>query len=427
MSATTHEADLAAIDFTLLVRPGDTVVWTQGAGEPLGLIARLFEQRHAIGPFRVFLAGSYAGSARPEHADVVTIIGLGAVGTNRALCDAGAMEVIPCHLSDLPRLMRAGRLRPQVVLTQLAENARGELSFATTNGFIVEAMAGARVVVAEVNDQAPWTRSRAGAVERELVDVVTRTSRPLVEVPSSPPSEIDRAIAAHAATFIDDGAILQLGIGTVPNAVAQAIADRRDLGLHSGVVGDAIVDLIEAGVITNATKPLDRGQSVTGALVGTRRLYDFADEHPALLVEPVAYTHSQRVLNQLTGLVAINSAIEVDLTGQVGAEIAGSRYVGTIGGHADFVRGAMGAERGRSVIGLSSRVPGGMRKIVPRLRSGVVTTSRADADVVVTEHGTAELRGQPIGERVRRMIAIAHPDDREVLEREARQQVVGWR
>jgi acyl-CoA hydrolase len=427
MSATAREGEPAALDFTRLVRPGDTVIWTQGAGEPLELIARLFEQRHEIGPFRVFLAGSYAASARPEHADVVTITGLGAVGTNRALCDAGAMEVIPCHLSDVPQLIRSGSLRAQVVLTQLADNARGELSFGTTNGFVADALPGARMVVAEVNEQAPWTHAHAGPVDPGLIDVRVRVSRPPVEVAAPEPSETDRAIAAHVASFVEDGSVLQLGIGAVPNAVARAIADRRDLGLHSGVLGDAVVDLIERGAVTNARKPIDAGLSVTGALIGTRRLYDFANENAALRLEPVAYTHSQRILNRLTGLVAINSAIEVDVTGQVGAEIAGRRYVGTIGGHADFVRGATGAERGRSIVGLSSRAGRGIAKIVARPRSGVVTTSRADADVVVTEHGIAELRGQPIGERVRRMVAIAHPDDREALEREAREVVIGLR
>jgi acyl-CoA hydrolase len=427
MTPSCHELDLADLDFTRIVRPGDTVMWTQGAGEPLDLIARLFEQRHEIGPFRVFLAGSYAASARPEHSDVVSILGLGAVGTNRALCDAGAMEIIPCHLSDLPYLIREGALRPEVVLTQLSsENAQGRFTFGATNGFIASAMPRARVVIAEVNDHAPRTRSRA-MMDRELIDVVTRTSRPLVEVASPALGDSDRAIAEHVARFIGDGSIVQLGIGAVPNAVARAIGDRRDLGVHSGVVGEAIVDLVCAGAITNATKPVDAGKSVTGALLGTRRLYDFADGNDDLLVEPVTYTHSHRVLAGLPGLVAINSALEVDLTGQVSAEIAGTAYVGTIGGHADFVRGAMAAEGGRSVIGLPSRTRRGTNRIVARLRSGVVTTSRADADVVATEFGVAELRGQPISERVRRTIAIAHPDDRDALEREARECVVGYR
>ena len=300
------------LDFTRLVRPGDTVTWTQGAGEPTGLIADLMRQRHAIGPFRVFLAGSYVGSVRLEHADVVSIAGLGAVGTNRALCDAGAMDIIPCHLSDVPRL-----LRPDVVLTQLA--AGDGYSFGTTNGFVAGAIPGARVVVAEVNDRAPWTYSRHSTVDR--VDVTVPVSRPPIELPARAPTPEERAIAAHIAAFVADGATVQLGIGGVPAAVADALRGRRRLRVHSGVVGDAIVDLVEAGI---ADAPV-----VAGALLGTRRLYGFAHEHPGVLVEPVAHTHDHAVLRALTGLVAINSAIEVDLTGQVGAEIAGTRYVGT--------------------------------------------------------------------------------------------------
>jgi acyl-CoA hydrolase len=427
MSITSTAPSPTEVDFTTIVRPYDTVVWTHGAGEPLELLEKLFAQRHAIGPFRVFLAGSYAGSVLPEYADVVTIFGLGAVGANRALCDAGVMRVIPGHLSDVPRLMREGSLRPDVVLAHLsAENAAGELSFGGVNGFVEAAMPLARAVVAQINDQIPWTHA-CRPVDPSLLDVVTRVSRPLVEVPAPPPTATDRAIAANVARFVEDGSIVQLGIGAVPSAVAEAISDRRDVGLHSGVVGDAVVDLMQSGVVTNATKPIDTGCTVTGALIGTRRLHAFAHDNPALRVEPLTYTHSQPVLQRLDRLVAINSAIEVDLTGQIGAEIAGSRYVGTIGGQADFVRGALGAERGRSVIALASRTRRGTPKIVARMRSGVVTTSRADADIVVTDHGVAELRGQPITERVRRMIAIAHPGDRDQLEREAHEHVVGYR
>src|SRR5262249_1253869 len=158
------------------------------------------------------------------------IMGLGAVGTNRALCDAGAMEVIPCHLSDVPNLIRSGSLRPQVVLTQLAQNARGELSFGTTNGFVADALANARTVVAEANAQAPWTHAPAGPAAPGLTGVRGRVSRAPVEVGAPEPGETDRAIAAHAASFVEDGAVLQLGIGAVPSAAAHAIADRRDLG-----------------------------------------------------------------------------------------------------------------------------------------------------------------------------------------------------
>jgi acetyl-CoA hydrolase len=263
-------------------------------------------------------------------------------------------------------------------------------------------------------------------VDRGSLDIVTEVSRPLIEVPASPPSDLDQAIAQNVAAFVDDGVTLHLGIGAVPAAVARALRERRDLGLHTAVLGDDVMDLVEAGVITNALKPIDTGLSVAGALLGSHRLHDFAHRNAALLVEPVDYTHNPRVLSRLSGLVAIQSAVEVDLTGQVGSEIAGSRYVGTVGGQVDFARGALTAEGGRSIMALSSRTTRGAGKIVTRLGSGVVTTGRADADVVVTEHGVAELRGQPIAERVARMIAIAHPDDREELEQSAHGSIVGY-
>ena len=414
------------VDFTRIVRPDDLVMWTQGAGEPLPLIERLFQQRHETGPFRVFLAGSYAASVRPEHADVVTVLGLGAVGTNRALCDAGRMQILPSHFSELPHLIRTGPLRADVVLTQLSEpDAGGRFSVGAVNGFVAAAMAGARTVIADVNAQAPWTHSRT-AIDPERLDLITRSDRPLITVSGRAPTEAERVVAANLASFIEDGRTVQLGIGAVPAAVAETLRDRTGLGVHSGVVGDAVLDLIEAGAVTNAGKPLDTGCTVAGALAGSQRLYQFADHNPQLRVEPLDYTHNYGVLSRLDGLIAVNSAVEVDLTGQVGAEVAGRRYVGTVGGHGDFVRGALAAG-GRSLIGLTARTRAGASRIVVTPRSGVVTTPRADSDVVATEFGVAQLRGQPIAQRVQRMIAIAHPEDREVLEREARASVIGYR
>lgn len=419
------EVNLQDLDFTRIVRQGDVVLWTQGAGEPLPLIERLLEQRHAIGRFSVLFGGAgYADVVRPEHADVISLITSGGVGSHRALCEAGVADILPCHLSDLPRLIATGVLRVDVVLAQLSEDGRGRLSLGPANGYVEAAMASARVVVAEINDQAPWTHSRRPHVTR-CPDLVVRSSRPLVEVRGRPPSGVAMAIADRVADLVVDGATLQIGIGAVPNAIAGLLSGKRDLGLHSGVIGDAVVDLITSGAVTNAAKPIDRGVSVTGALVGTRRLFDFAHDNARLHVEPVSYTHDPNVLLQLPRFTAINSALEVDLTGQVAAEVAGGSYVGTVGGQGDFVRGALHSEGGRSIIALPSRTGSGRPRIVARIPSGVVTTPRADADVIVTEYGFAELRGRPIGERVRRMIAIAHPDDRDSLGRQARDLVVG--
>jgi acyl-CoA hydrolase len=412
------------IDFAEIVRPADTVIWTQGASEPTTLVEQLLAQRHHIGRFNIFLGTSYSGLVRPEHSDMVSFAGTGAVGHNRAMCKVGALQVIPCHLSDLPRLLSDGRIRADVVFMQLSEDEAGELSVGAVNGYVQAALKRARVVIGEINECAPWTHARE-RVDRKQFDMLVRTSRPLIEVQIKEGNESDRSIAQNIAQFVSDEAVLQVGIGTIPSAVLAALRDRRDLGLHTGIIGDGVVELIERGVLTNAKKPIDPGRSVTGGLVGTKRIYDFAHRNTEILVEPVTYTHNPAVLSRFDRFVAINSAIEVDVTGQVGAEIAGRQYVGTVGGQGDFVRAALSAANGRSIIGLPARTERGTPRIVAQIKSGIVTTPRADADVIVTEFGAAELRGQPIGERVRRMIAIAHPDDREALARDARTTTVG--
>ncbi len=417
--------ELDDIDFSQLVRPGDTIMWTQGAGEPLGMVRALLEQRHRIGPFRVFVGAGYAETVRLEHTDVVTVLGMGAVGSNRALCQAGKMQVIPCHLSDLPTLLQTGTLKVDVVLMQVsAANAQGRHSVGGVNGYVQYALSGARIALAEINHAAPWTHSST-ELDMSRFDFAVETDRPLVEVDDRTPSPTDLAIGDNIAKFVADGAILQLGIGSVPRALLSQIGDRRRLGLHAGVIGDAVLDLLASGAMDNSTRTDHPGKSVAGALIGTRRLYDFANGNPALMIEPVTYTHSMESLRRLGGLMAVNSAIEVDLTGQVGSEVAGGRYAGTIGGQVDFIRGALAAPGGRSVIGLPARTGKGTPRIVAQLNSGIVTVPRADADIVVTEFGSAELRGKSIAERVSAMIAIAHPDDRDALAQQARDSIAG--
>ncbi|BCH32350.1 acetyl-CoA hydrolase [Mesorhizobium sp. L-8-10] len=419
------EIDVADIDFTQLVRPGDTVMWSQGIAEPTSLIRRLMAQRYEIGPFNVFLGGSYSATVLPVHTDFVTVYGMGAVGSNRALCRAEKMNVIPCHLSQLPALLDSGAIRVDVVLMQVSRPDHDGLhSYGAANSYAQHALARARMRIAAINDWAPRTASTRRP-DLSDYDIVVRDQEPLVELPSSTPDETDSAVAANIARFIADGAILQVGIGTVPNALLAALGDRRRLGLHSGVVGDAIVPLIESGVLDNSTKTLDRGRTVTNALAGTRRLSDFADGNPDLLVEPVDRTHDHSVLAGLKGFVSVNSAVEVDLTGQVGSEVAGRHYLGTIGGQLDFVRGALAAEGGRSIMGLPARTAKGTSRIVARIESAVVTVPRSDADIIATEFGIAELRGKSIEQRVKAMISIAHPDERDALMDAARKHVAG--
>lgn len=414
-----REIGLGSLDLAEFIRAGDTVIWSQGTGEPEGLMGALVAQRHALGRIRVFLGSSYGDTIRPEHADTMDFIGIGAVGRTRAFLDAGVLDVIPCHLSDLPRFMLDGQLPIDVVMVQASENAAGELSYGAISSYIPTAVQRARVVIAEVNDQAPWTYSRE-PLARSRVDVIVRTSRPLAQLPVRPAGAGDLSIARNAAGLIEDGDVLQIGIGLLPDAILASLNGRRDLGIHSGVIGDGVVELMEKGVVTNATKRVDRGVSVTGCLFGSQRLYQFANGNPSVRVDPVTYTHAPEVLAGFDAFVTVNAAIEVDLTGQVNGEVASGGYMGTVGGQTDFARAALRSARGRSVIVLPSRT--GSRqigRIVARLPDGVVSAARADTDFVVTEHGVARLRGQPIASRVRAMIAIAHPDDREALSRAA--------
>ncbi|MFT5371835.1 MAG: acyl-CoA hydrolase [Lysobacterales bacterium] len=244
-----------------------------------------------------------------------------------------------------------------------------------------------------------------------LVDIsALHVSRAPVEVQPAAIGEIDHAIAEIVAAYIQDGAVIQVGIGAVPEAILQRLHDRRDLGVHSGMVGDGQVDLVEAGVITNARKPIDQGVSITGALIGTRRLFDFADRNPQLSMRDSSYTHNQAILSRLKGLVTINSAIEVDLTGQVNAEQGGSRYLGGTGGQVDYVRAGSRSPGGRSIIALPATAMGGKISRITAALAGPVTTARTEVDVIVTEFGAAELKGQTLAERARRLVAIAHPD-----------------
>ncbi|HEX4210588.1 MAG TPA: acetyl-CoA hydrolase/transferase C-terminal domain-containing protein, partial [Candidatus Binataceae bacterium] len=237
---------------------------------------------------------------------------------------------------------------------------------------------------------------------------------------------VEQAIARHLGKYIEDGTTIQIGVGGIPDAVMASLGDRRDLGFHSGLINDRVAELIERGVVTNARKPIDTGLTITGALLGTNLLYDFAQQNAAIRVCPWKHTHSANILARLDRFFALNSAIEVDLTGQVNAEVAGDSYIGGLGGQGDFVRGAQLAERGRSVIALPATARNGTAsRIVARLASGIVTTSRGDADLIATEFGVAELRGQPLDERVRRMAAISHPAFREALEREGDAMVRG--
>lgn len=418
-----RELDPAAIDLKGIVKPGDHIVWGQAAGEPQSLTEALVRQRRELGNVNVFIGACFSQTLQPEHADGIRISGFGAIGSSSALSKAGTLEIVPCHVGQIAQYITDRRIGCDVAFVQLSPpGPDGRYSFGVIHDYIPTAVAVARVVVAEVNDQVPWTYG-AHSLGVDDIDFFVRTSRPVLEVKAATVGDVERAIAQHAGAYIEDGSVLQVGIGSIPDAILQSIGDRKDLGLHSGMIGDAVVDLVESGALTNARKSIDRGVSIAGALIGTRRLYDFAHRNSSLMMRESAYTHGEAVLAKLAKLVSINSAVEVDLTGQVNAEMAGGSYIGATGGQADYVRAGHRSAGGHSIIAFASTAKGGEVSRIGVSLKGPVTTARSDVDVIVTEYGAAELRAQPLRERVRRLIEIAHPDFREQLEREAADRV----
>lgn len=406
------------VHFLDYLKPGDRIVIGQACGEPTTLVEALIAQGHAIPGLSAFIATSFSGLFTPASADSFALSSMGAIGALRSMTKAGKLQIIPLHVSQVGPMIDAGIIGCDVALIQLSPaDANGNHSCGLISDHIRAAVAKARIVIAEINDAVPWTPGET--IPASAIDVAIPTSRPPVEVPPAAISATDQAIAGHCAAFIGDGSVIQTGVGAVPDAILRLLHDRRDLGVHSGMLGDGLADLAEAGVLTNARKEIDTGISINGALIGTKRLYDWAHRNPAIRMCPASYTHNPAVLARLSRLVTINSALEVDLTGQVNAEQSGSAYLGGTGGQADFVRAGGRSPGGHAIIALSATARDGtVSKIVPTL-SGPVTTARNDVDVIVTEYGAAQLKGQPLAERARRLIAIAHPGFRETLDRAA--------
>ncbi len=328
---------MPSVDLSSVIRPGDGLVWGQACAEPQTLVEALLAQRSALSGCRVFLGSSYSGLLRPEHADHLRFASYCGTGSNRALADAGVLEILPAPYSQLGALIRGGGIKCDVAMVQVSPpNAQGEFSLGLAVEYLAPALDAARAVIAEVNDQIPWT--------------------------------------------------VECGIGALPNAVLAALGD-RELAYHSGVVCDAV--------------RLVRPKScVGGALMGTQALFDWARDNRTLRLVSSDITHGAATLARIERFVAINSAVEVDLTGQVNGELARGSYVGAVGGALDFIRAANQSPGGFSIVALPAS------RVVEHL-SGPVSVPRSEAGFFVTEHGVADLRGCTLAERERRMKKIS--------------------
>jgi 4-hydroxybutyrate CoA-transferase len=341
--------------------------------------------------------------------------------TREAVAD-GQASYVPVFLSDVPELFRRGKLPLDAALVHLSPPDRhGFCSLGTSVDCSLAAFESAPIRIAQINPRMPRTLGDSQVHVDQLTAMVD-VDTPLPEIRVSRPTEEQIAIGRHVAALIPDGATLQIGIGGIPDAVLHALSGHRDLGIHSEVLSDGVLELVKRGVVTGARKTVNPGKIVVAFLNGTRALYEFADNNPMLEMRPVDYTNDTRVILRQDAMMAINSAIEVDLTGQVCAESIGSSIYSGVGGQMDFLRGAALSNGGKPIIALASTARGGtVSRIVPTLRTGAgVTTSRAHVHYVASEYGVVDLHGLDLAERAEALIGIAHPAFREELEAAAR-------
>ncbi|MGA0025436.1 MAG: acetyl-CoA hydrolase/transferase family protein [Burkholderiales bacterium] len=418
----TRAGPASQFDFGTVLRAGDVVSWPQGPGEPAGLTRRLVAQRHALKGVNLFIGIMVGDNLVPDRADGLLIRALNGAGSNRRLAAAGLLDIVPVPVSTVPRLLRARDIAVDVALIRVRPAAKpGFYTTGVIADYTQALVAAARCVIAELDERLPQTAQDA-LIAAADIDVLVEADGAAVVMDDGEPSALEMQVAEQVAARIPDGATLQLGIGGLPVAVCRALQRHRHLGVHSGVVPDAIIDLVECGAVDHARKGADAGLMVTGGLFGGERLNRYADANAAVVMRSVEYTHNPAVMAGISNLHAINSAIEVDLSGQVNAEVAGGRYIGAVGGHGDFVRGAQVSPGGRSIIALPSTTPDGKQsRIVATLAGRPVTTARADMDWVVTEYGVAELRGCTLTQRAERLLAIAHPAFRERLAADMKQ------
>lgn len=365
--------------------------------------------------------GDYVTSDMAQHMRINTLFI--APNIRRAIND-GLADYTPTMLSEIPRLFRTGRLLLDVAVIHVSPpDAHGYCSYGVEVGVTKSAAESAGMVIAEVNPNMPRTLGDS-FIHVSQIDYFVEVDYPLPELPTPQPTEIQDQIACHIAEEIPDSATLQMGIGGIPDAVLRRLTDHKNLGVHTELFSDGVMEMIERGVITNAMKSIHPGKVIAGFLLGTRRLYDYVHDNPIFEFHPTEYVNDPFVVAQNTKMISINSALEVDITGQVCADSIGPRLYSGVGGQLDFVRGAARSEGGKTFIALPSTAKGGViSRIVPQLKPGAgVVTTRNDVHFIATEYGTVDLWGRNLSERVHALVSIAHPDFREELLRYAHEQ-----
>ena len=410
----------SALDAVACVRSGHRVFIHGGAMTPQRLInaleSRAPELRdveimhiHTYGP------AHYADSEFVDHFRVANFF----VGHNlRDRVGSDRVDYLPCFLHEIPKVFRSGRRAPDVAFIQVSPpDAHGLCTLGTSVDVARAAVDCAKIIVAQVNPNVPRVHGD-GFIHLSKIHYWIDCDDPLIEAPPLPLGDTERAIGRHIAGLVEDGATLQMGIGAIPDAALEALTNHKHLGIHTEMWSDGAVPLLESGVVDNSLKKIHPGKTVGGFVVGTKRSFDFLNDNPSCVLLDIAYVNNPTVAARNKKLTAINSAVEIDLTGQVCADSIGSRIISGVGGQMDFLRAAAISEGGKPILALASRAKRGEGRIVPTLKPGAgVVTTRCHVHYVVTEYGVADLFGRTLGERARALTSIAHPEDRESLER----------
>jgi 4-hydroxybutyrate CoA-transferase len=416
---TTYKNKLVSAEQALqAVKSGDRVVFGHACSEPPLLVKTLVDRAPELSNVEIFHMvaigpGAFAQPGMEKSFRFNTTF----LGTpNRKAIQDGRGTFTPCFFSEVPRLFKRNILPVDVMLIQVTPpDEQGYCSYGLSGDYTQAATENAKIVIAEMNTKLPHT----GGIKIHLdaLTWIVENDSAIKEVPAPKFGEVERQIGLHVASLVPDGATLQLGIGGIPEACLLSLTDKKDLGIHSEMFSDAVVTLVEAGVITNTKKTLNPGKFIVTFLVGTNKLYNFVNNNPNVELHPVDYTNDPYIIGQHDNMISINSALQVDLTGQVNAEMIGDVQYSGIGGQVDFVRGAGRSNGGKSIIAIPSTASKGtISRICRELdRGAAVSTSRNDVHYIVTEYGVADLRGKTLQQRSEALIAIAHPNFREAL------------
>jgi len=398
-----------------LIKSGDRVALGHAAGVPMYLLNTLVDHKENYENIELVQLvplgdDKYMQPGVEKHIRLNAMF-LGGITKNAVKENRG--DFTPCFLHEVPSMF--DELIPlDVTMVQVSPpDKHGYVSLGISVDYTKAAVEKASVVIAEVNDQMPRTMGE-GFIHVSKIDCFVEHSSPIHEIPLPHIGEVEKAIGQNCASLIKDGDTLQLGIGAIPDAVLKSLSDKKDLGIHSEMISDGAVDLMEAGVITNKRKSLNPGKCIVAFLMGTKRLYDYADENPNIVMMPADYVNHPLIASQNDNLIAINACVQVDFMGQVCSESIGPVQISGVGGQVDFVRSATMSKGGKAIIAMpSTAAKGKVSRIVPLLDEGAaVTTGRTDVDYIVTEYGIARLKGKTLKNRAKALISIAHPDFR---------------